>query len=92
MGIYNPVNLSNYHGDVGITGSLSVLQSSPFSGGMIICDGLIQCGKSITVLEDLQVEGAVTFNGDIINMLDLPTANPGPGTLWNNLNIVTVGT
>lgn len=90
MGISNPINLSNYHGNVNITGSLGVSQTGPFSGGSITTDQGIQCGGSIHALEDLQVDRDANFGG-LINVLNMPTSNIGLDTLWNNLNIVTVG-
>lgn len=37
------------------------------------------------------LDGAVNLNSTVVNMANLPTADPGvAGQLWNNLGVVTV--
>ena len=42
---------------------------------------------------EIKPEGAGTgASGNVLHISGLPTSNPGPGILWNNLGIVNVGT
>ena len=42
---------------------------------------------------EIKPEGAGTgASGNVLHISGLPTANPGPGILWNNLGAVVVGT
>jgi hypothetical protein len=42
---------------------------------------------------EIKPEGAGTgVSGNVLHISGLPTSNPGPGILWNNLGIVNVGT
>lgn len=42
---------------------------------------------------EIKPEGAGTgASGNVLHISGLPTSNPGPGILWNNLGMVVVGT
>jgi len=42
---------------------------------------------------EIKPEGAGTgASGNVLHISGLPTSNPGPGILWNNLGAVVVGT
>lgn len=42
---------------------------------------------------EIKPEGAGTgVSGNVLHISGLPTSNPGPGILWNNLGMVVVGT
>lgn len=42
---------------------------------------------------EIKPEGAGTgATGNVLHISGLPTSNPGPGILWNNLGVVSVGT
>ena len=42
---------------------------------------------------EIKPEGAGTgASGNVLHISGLPTSNPGPGILWNNLGVVNVGT